>query len=82
VSYDDYPRIWDNEENNVLYAMGYCGSGLSFAAQAGKRLAQKLASDTTLLALPFGQSPLVKFPMASMRRIGLSHYYKWAQLKR
>ncbi|MFT4994976.1 MAG: glycine/D-amino acid oxidase-like deaminating enzyme [Paraglaciecola sp.] len=82
VSYDDYPRIWGSEDNNVLYAMGYCGSGLSFAAQAGKRLAQKLASDTPLPAIPFMQSPLAKFPMASMRRIGLSLYYKWAQLKR
>lgn len=81
VSFDDYPRIWGNEENNVLYAMGYCGSGLSFAAQAGKRLAQKLASDKALPALPFVQSSLPKFPMASMRRVGLSLYYKWAELK-
>jgi glycine/D-amino acid oxidase-like deaminating enzyme len=81
VSYDDYPRIWGNEENNVLYAMGYCGSGLSFASQAGKRLAQKLASDKALSTIPFVQSPLTKFPMASMRRIGLSLYYKWANLK-
>jgi glycine/D-amino acid oxidase-like deaminating enzyme len=81
VSYDDYPRIWGNEENNVLYAMGYCGSGLSFATQAGKRLAQKLAGEQTLPQLPFLQGPLAKFPMASMRRVGLSLYYKWAQLK-
>jgi glycine/D-amino acid oxidase-like deaminating enzyme len=81
VSYDDYPRIWGNSDNNVFYAMGYCGSGLSFAAQAGKRLAQKVAGDSSLPSLPYMQSPLVKFPVPSLRRVGLSFYYKWAQLK-
>jgi glycine/D-amino acid oxidase-like deaminating enzyme len=81
VSYDDYPRIFANQDHSVLYAMGYCGSGLSFSTQAGKRLAEKLAGKQTLPALPYGQSPLPKFPMAPMRRLGLSLYYKWAQLK-
>ncbi|MFT4937198.1 MAG: glycine/D-amino acid oxidase-like deaminating enzyme [Paraglaciecola sp.] len=81
VSFDDYPRIWGNQDNNVFYAMGYCGSGLSFAAQAGKRLAQKVAGDSTLPSIPYMQSSLPKFPLPSFRRVGLSLYYKWAQLK-
>lgn len=81
VSYDDYPRIWQSEDESVHYAMGYCGSGLAFATQAGKRLAQKVVGQSNLPNLPFWQSELRKFPLAPMRRLGLRAFYKWAALK-
>jgi glycine/D-amino acid oxidase-like deaminating enzyme len=75
VAYDDYPRIWEAEVNSVYYAMGYCGSGVAFAAQSGKRLAQLIAGDNNLPALPYFQSPLPKFPFAPFRRLGLKAFY-------
>jgi glycine/D-amino acid oxidase-like deaminating enzyme len=75
VAYDDYPRIWEAEANSVYYAMGYCGSGVAFAAQSGKRLAQLIAGDNNLPALPYFQSPLPKFPFAPFRRLGLKAFY-------
>lgn len=81
VSYDDYPRIWQSDDDSIHYAMGYCGSGLAFATQAGKRLAQKVAGESALPDLPFWQTELKKFPFAPMRRLGLRAYYRWAKLK-
>lgn len=75
VAYDDYPRICQTEDESVFYSMGYCGSGLSFAAQAGMRLAQKIAGDSNLPALPYLQGPLPKFPFSPFRRLGLKGFY-------
>lgn len=76
VSLDDYPRICQaDDKGQVFYAMGYCGSGVSFASQAGKRLAQRVAGDLSLPPLPFMQSPLPQFPMAQFRRLGLWAFY-------
>jgi glycine/D-amino acid oxidase-like deaminating enzyme len=43
MSIDDMPHIYQNATKDTFYAMGYCGSGVSFSVQAGKRLAQKVA---------------------------------------
>jgi hypothetical protein len=40
-----------------------------------------VAGDSTLPSIPYMQSSLPKFPLPSFRRVGLSLYYKWAQLK-
>ena len=79
VSYDNYPRIWLSEDKSIAYSMGYCGSGLAFATQAGKRLAQALHEPDKLTDLPFWQSELVKFPFSSFKRVGLSIYYNTAK---
>jgi glycine/D-amino acid oxidase-like deaminating enzyme len=81
VAIDDYPRLWADQERSIFYAMGYCGSGLSFATLAGKRLAQKIIGTEPLPALPYYQSELKTFPLAAFRRMGLSIYYKWAKLR-
>lgn len=78
VSLDDYPRIYHNKDHSIHYSMGYCGSGVAFASQAGKRLAQQVLGDTDRPELPFWQSPLKTFPFASMRRVGLRAFYLWA----
>ncbi|ALS97351.1 NAD(P)/FAD-dependent oxidoreductase [Lacimicrobium alkaliphilum] len=82
VSLDDYPRICKADDTgSVYYSMGYCGSGVSFSTQAGKRLAQLVAGDHSLPDLPFFDSPLPKFPLASARRLGLWAFYHWGRLK-
>ena len=82
VSLDDYPRVYHDKPNNILYSGGYCGAGLAFSIQAGKRLAQMLVKPESLPDLPYWQSPLKHFPMASLRRPALQGFYAWQALKR
>ena len=79
VSYDDLPRVVAAEPN-LFYAAGYCGSGLSFSALAGERLAQ-LVAGKTLPALPIYQSMLPGFPMSAWRRQGQQMFYQWGRFK-
>jgi len=70
ISLDDMPHIAQiGDNNNVFYSAGYCGNGVSFAAQAGKRLAQKVAGNS-IPDLPFYNTELKPFPLAPLRRIG------------
>ena len=85
VSFDDMPRIFiDAEQNGSLgYAMGYCGSGVSFAAHAGMRLAQRMLDEGQNeidLSLPLYQSALPTFPFATFRRMALRGLYQWAKV--
>jgi len=80
MSLDDMPHIYQNEQQNVFYAMGYCGSGVSFTVQAGKRLAQKVA-EQTVPNLPLYQKALPKFPFAPLRRVGQWGYFQYGKVK-
>jgi len=80
MSLDDMPHIYQNDEHNTFYAMGYCGSGVSFTVQAGKRLAQKVAGEE-VPNLPLYQNPLPKFPFAPFRRIGQWGYFQYGKIK-
>ena len=91
VSLDSMPRIFiDNEvsgnnsnrsSGNIGYAMGYCGSGVSFAAFAGQRLAQRMmGSNDVDLSLPLYRSPLKTYPFAKARRLTLHGLYQWAKI--
>lgn len=77
VSIDDLPRVCQAEPD-LFYAAGYCGSGLSFSTQAGKRLAQ-LCMGQALPALPLYLGPLKPFPLPSLRRLGQQAYYQWGR---
>ena len=81
VSLDDYPRVYHDKVNKLLYSGGYCGAGLAFSIQAGKRLAQLLTEPSTLPDLPYWQTPLKKYPFAFMRRPALQAFYWWQGLK-
>jgi len=80
MSLDDIPHIYQNKQNTVFYSMGYCGSGVSFSVQAGKRLAQKVAGES-VPNLPLYQKNLPKFPLAPLRRIGQWGYFQYGRIK-
>jgi hypothetical protein len=64
--------------------MGYCGSGVSFSVQAGKRLAEKVAEktiDPKIANLPLYNSELPKFPFAPLRRVGQWGYFHYGKVK-
>ncbi len=84
VALDSLPRIYVDEKRQIGYAMGYCGSGVSFAGLAGTRLAQRMmggeAAAHINTALPLYNSPLTKYPFAGLRRLGLRALYSWAKV--
>ncbi|AOT11035.1 NAD(P)/FAD-dependent oxidoreductase [Pseudoalteromonas luteoviolacea] len=75
---DDHPHICF--EDNVGYAIGYCGAGVAFSSQAALRLAQMTVSDDTP-ALPIFRKPAPAMPFARFSRLGQHAYYHYAQLK-
>lgn len=79
VSFDDYPRIFTDRAQKISYAMGYCGSGVAFATQAGMRLAQSIAEPDQLPNLPFFDTPLPTYPFSAFKRLGLAGYYALAK---
>ena len=94
MSHDMMPRIIKpNTENNLWYALGYGGNGVSFSTWAGKRLAQRIAGkdhSEPAFSLPIYTSQL-EFPnlfgkirselFAPFRRLGQALLYKWYWLK-
>ena len=78
ASVDDMPHVY--EKGGVGYSLGYCGSGVSFSAQAGYRLAQALVGEQTP-NLPLYRQALPSFPLAKLRRIGQWSYYQLGWLK-
>ncbi len=79
IALDDLPHIRQADETgNVAYAMGYCGNGVSFSVQAGKRLAQWVAGEP-LPNLPYYSTDLPKFPFAQFRRLGQWGYFNYGR---
>jgi glycine/D-amino acid oxidase-like deaminating enzyme len=80
ISLDDLPHICQaDDKGNVFYSMGYCGNGVSFAVQAGKRLAQRVAGETLPIS-PLFDKQLPKFPFAKFRRVGQWGYFHYGKL--
>ena len=78
VSADDIPHVLESEQHpGLYYATGYCGSGLSYSCQAGKRLADMIIKPESVLNSPVYQKQIPKFPFSSMRRTGLKLFYAW-----
>lgn len=80
VALDSLPRIITSDNNQLGYAMGYCGSGVSFSAFAGKRLAERMLGVQVNQALPIYSSELVRYPLPFARRIALWALYQWARV--
>jgi taurine dehydrogenase large subunit len=67
------------DDASVHYAIGYQGSGVSYALYAGKRLAAQIGGES-MQSLPVS-APLKRFPFASWRRLGQRiayRYYRYA----
>ncbi|QFU22824.1 FAD-binding oxidoreductase [Shewanella eurypsychrophilus] len=75
---DDMPHVY--HKGGVGYSLGYCGSGVSFSAQAAFRLAQGIAG-RQVPNLPLYQQALPNFPMARIRRLGQWGYYHYGWLR-
>jgi glycine/D-amino acid oxidase-like deaminating enzyme len=80
MALDDLPHIYQNDEQSVFYSMGYCGSGVSFSVQAGKRMAEKVA-EQQVPNLPLYNKALPKFPFAPLRRVGQWGYFHYGKVK-
>ncbi|NMP15231.1 FAD-dependent oxidoreductase [Thalassotalea sp. Y01] len=79
MTLDDIPHISQAEsEPGLFYAMGYCGNGLSFSVQAGKRLADKVAGQP-VPNIPLYQSQLPAFPLPMFRRVGQWAYFHYGK---
>lgn len=77
VSHDMMPRIVQPEPHEPLfYALGYGGNGVSFSAQAGRRLAGLVAGRKPA-GLPIFEGPLPGHPFAPFRRLGQRMLYRW-----
>lgn len=92
VSHDMMPRIVQPDASQSLYyALGYGGNGVSFSAQAGRRMALRIAGKTdAAFELPIYNSEL-EYPnvfklvrseaFAPFRRLGQRFLYRWYHLR-
>ncbi len=83
VSHDMMPRIVrPDAQAKLVYALGYGGNGVSYSAQAGRRMAQMLAGQAFKgQDLPIFTSALPTHPFAPFRRIGQRLLYRWYHLR-
>lgn len=83
VSHDMMPRVTQPDPaHQVYYALGYGGNGVSFSAQAGRRLAQRIiGKDGVRWDLPIYDTPLPGHAFAPWRRLGQALLYRWYYLR-
>ena len=83
VSHDMMPRIFKPDPaQSLFYALGYGGNGVSYSAQAGRRMAQMIAGKSFKgQDLPIFTSPLPTHPFSPFRRIGQRMLYQWYQAR-
>lgn len=76
MSRDGVPHIYEIQETPGVYtAMGYSGSGISYATVAGRRLAAMAAGDPETPPTDVTAAPLPKFPFSSFLRFGQHFAY-------
>lgn len=76
VSHDMMPRVVrPDAELPLFYALGYGGNGVSYSAQAGRRLAGLIAGRPAPAGLPIYGGELLGHPFASFRRLGQQMLY-------
>jgi taurine dehydrogenase large subunit len=83
VSHDMMPRIFQPDPTQTLfYALGYGGNGVSYSAQAGRRMAEMISGRKFKgQDLPIFTSPLPTHPFAPFRRIGQRMLYRIYQAR-
>jgi taurine dehydrogenase large subunit len=77
------PRVYRPDPTRALvYALGYGGNGVSYSAQAGRRMAQMIARQQFKAQdLPIFNSPLPTHLFAPFRRVGQRLLYSWYQMR-
>ncbi|HYC49409.1 MAG TPA: FAD-binding oxidoreductase [Burkholderiales bacterium] len=82
VSHDMMPRVARPDAREAVhYALGYGGNGVSYSAQAGRRMAQRIAGRGGDWDLPIFDSALPAHPLAPLRRLGQRMLYVWHNLR-
>lgn len=83
VSHDMMPRITQpNPREQIYYAFGYGGNGVSFSSHAGRRLAERIMGRPgEQWNLPIYNSPLPGHLFAPFRRLGQAMLYKYYYLR-
>lgn len=82
VSHDMMPRVFQPDPSQqVFYALGYGGNGVMYAAQAGRRMAERIAGKDPKLDLPIFTSALPGHALAPFRRLGQRFLYRWYYLR-
>jgi glycine/D-amino acid oxidase-like deaminating enzyme len=80
VSHDMMPRIVQPDPAETLfYAVGYGGNGVSYSAQAGRRLAELVAGQPARYAIPIFKGELPGHAFAPFRRLGQRMLYQLYQ---
>ncbi|EOW3648140.1 NAD(P)/FAD-dependent oxidoreductase [Pseudomonas aeruginosa] len=81
MSQDGVPHIHELEQSpGVFAALGYSGSGISYATLAGRRLAAMAVSTPETPPTQVTSSPLPRFPFARFLRLGqyfAYHLYRY-----
>ena len=91
VSHDMMPRIVQPDpKQSIFYSLGYGGNGVMYSAQAGRRMAERIAGKASDTGLPIFNSKL-PYPnmmelvesqaFAPFRRLGQRFLYRWYHLK-
>lgn len=82
ISHDMMPRIVQPDpKQQIFYAQGYSGNGVSFSAYASKQLAGLIAGEANVAAdLPIFSSPLPSHPLRPIRRLGQRALYSYFQM--
>ena len=76
MSHDMMPRVVQPDaRRRLFYGLGYGGSGVSFSAQAGRRMAA-LVAGRPLPDLPIYRGPLPGHPFAPFRRLEQRMLYR------
>lgn len=79
LTYDAMPHVATVEDDpTVLYGMGYCGSGVTAANHAGRRLAEYLGEQRPVPDI-IGE-PMPSYPFARFRRLGQLMAFQWYRL--
>lgn len=81
MSQDGVPHIHELEQSPGIYAaLGYSGSGVSYATLAGRRLAAMAAGAPETPPTQVTSSPLPRFPFSRFLRLGqyfAYHFYRY-----
>lgn len=82
ISHDMMPRIVQPDpKQQIFYAQGYSGNGVSFSAYASRQLAALIAGQSLREShLPIFNSPLPAHPLRPIRRMGQHLLYKYFQV--